>query len=144
MCITGSYRIGIVLTIPHYLWKQGSLRLSWQYPALTSLFEEAVEASNTASIPDAVKMLKLRGTDGVIKTIIVMILYIKNMGKCKNKNVQKYLLFLIVCYLETSKLETSISGLVLKRGVQLMWNHACNFRPQECIGRVTVENVRKD
>ena len=51
------------------------MRLSWQYPALISLFEEAVEAKNATSIPDAVKMLKLRGTDGIIKTIIVMILY---------------------------------------------------------------------
>jgi len=66
------------------------------------------------------------------------------MGKRMNKNIQKYLLFLIVCYLETSKLETSISGLILKHNVQLIWNHACNFRPQECIGRATVENVSTD
>lgn len=51
------------------------MRLPWQYPALISLFEEAVEAKNTASIPDAVKVLKLRETDGIIKTITVIILY---------------------------------------------------------------------
>lgn len=46
------------------------MRLSWQYPALISLFEEAYP-----SIPDTVKILKFRGTDGVIKTIMLMILY---------------------------------------------------------------------
>jgi len=39
------------------------------------LFEDAVEAKNTASFPDAVKMLELKGTDAVTKTTIVMILY---------------------------------------------------------------------
>lgn len=34
-----------------------------------------MEAKNTTSIPDAVKMFKLRGTDGIIEAIIVMILY---------------------------------------------------------------------
>lgn len=34
-----------------------------------------MEAKNTASIPDAVKVLKLRETDGIIKTITVIILY---------------------------------------------------------------------
>lgn len=61
------------------------------------------------------------------------------MGKHINKNTQNRLLFLIVCYLEPSKLETSISGLILKHDVQLMWNHACSLRPQDCIGRAAVE-----
>lgn len=50
----------------------------------------------------------------------------------------------MVCHLETSKLETSISGLILKHGVWLIWKRTCHFKPQECIDRATVENVRTD
>lgn len=68
-------------------------------------------------------------------------LLIQNMGKPINKNIQNYLLFFIVSYLETSKLETSISGLMLKPGVQFIWNQACSFRPQERIDSTTVEKM---
>lgn len=73
------------------------MRLSWQFPALISLFEEAVEAKNTASIPDVVKMLKLRGTDGIIKTILVMTLYsVEHLLHSGRPQLQAYTAYLVL------------------------------------------------